>query len=271
MHDVAWSAGGILDYIDVLRQVHEDYIRAGAEIIIANTFATSRYMLEAAGMGDKVGLVNVAAVNAALAARDSVSSGRDIWVAGSISPMAPYDDSDQTPDMATMTASFREQARILADSGVDFIALEMMRDIDHTRAAIESVQAVGLPLWVGYSCGIDGSGTVKMVPRLGGEYRLEDVVKQVRVPDDAVIAIMHTQVEDTSAALDILMAEWHGRVAAYPHSGHFQMPHWQFQAVMTPDEFLAHARRWLGKGIRAVGGCCGIGPEHIRVLASELA
>ena len=271
MHDVAWSAGGIIDYIDILRQVHEDYIRAGADVIIANTFATSRYMLEAAGLGDKVGLVNIAAVNAALAARDSVSSGRDIWVAGSISPMAPYDDSEQAPDIAVMAASFDEQARILADAGVDFVALEMMRSIDHTRAAVDAVERVGLPLLLGYSCALNGDGTVVLAPRLGGEFRLDEVVGQVAVPEGTVVTIMHTDVGETLPALKVLRSQWAGRIGVYPHSGHFNMPHWEFDAVMPPEEFLEEARSWIGLGACVIGGCCGIGPEHIRVLAENLA
>lgn len=270
MHDVAWSAGGILDYIDILRQVHEDYIRAGAEIIIANTFATSRYMLEAAGLGDKVGLVNITAVNAALAARDSVSGGRDIWVAGSIAPMAPFDDSDQAPDIGTVAASFTEQARIMADAGVDFIILEMMRDIDHTRAAVDAVDNAGLPVWVGYSCAVNGADTVILSPRLGGEFRLDEVIGRVEVPAGSVIAIMHTQVEETLPALEVLRSAWAGRIGVYPHSGEFCMPHWQFDTVMEPEDFLAHARSWAALGAGVIGGCCGIGPEHIRVLAENL-
>jgi S-methylmethionine-dependent homocysteine/selenocysteine methylase len=111
---------------------------------------------------------------------------------------------------------------------------------------------------------------VVLAPRLGGEFRLEEVVRQVAVPEGAVVAIMHTQVEETLPALKILRSHWAGRIGVYPHSGEFRMPHWQFDTVMAPDDFLAHARTWVDLGARMIGGCCGIGPEHIRVLAENL-
>jgi S-methylmethionine-dependent homocysteine/selenocysteine methylase len=270
MDSNAWAALAVLEHGDVLRGVHEDYIRAGAEVIITNTFSTTRYMLEAAGLGDRVEEINRAGVEAALRARDAAAGGREVWVAGSISPMAPGADTARRPSLEVCAESFREQARILAAAGVDLIALEMMRDVDHTVAAIEAAQATGLPVWVGFSCQRASDGRLELAPRIAETVELGDGIARSMARGGDVVAVMHSDVEVTDPALDAARARWSGPLAAYPHSGHFIMPHWQFDQVIGPEAYLEAARGWVAKGARIIGGCCGIGPEHIRLLAEGL-
>jgi S-methylmethionine-dependent homocysteine/selenocysteine methylase len=104
MHGVAWSAAAIETHPDVVRQVHEDYIRAGADIIIANTFATSRAVLERAGMGGRVRDLNVRAVALAKEARDVASGGRDVYIAGSISTSLMPDSEGRTSSGSALPA-----------------------------------------------------------------------------------------------------------------------------------------------------------------------
>jgi len=144
MHDVSWSGIASLSHPETLRQIHVDYIAAGAEIVIANTFAASRYLLEAAGLAEQVPAANEAAVALAREARDRAAGAREVWIAGSISPMAPAAERGRRPDLATVAASFREQAEILAQAGVDLLLLEMMRDVGYARAAVDAAAATGL-------------------------------------------------------------------------------------------------------------------------------
>ena len=174
MNDVAWSAAALLTHADTLRDVHADYIRAGADIIITNTFATSRYMLEAAGLGSKTRDINTSAVTVAKQARDQAAGDREIWIAGSISPMAPETDREKRPEVATAGASFREQAEILAGAGVDLIILEMMRDITYTAAALDAATATGLPVWVGFSVSSSATGEIVMVPGIADDLAFGD-------------------------------------------------------------------------------------------------
>ena len=85
-----------------------------------------------------------------------------------------------------------------------------------------------------------------------------------------MLTVMHSDVEDTCEALEIARSHWPGALGAYPHSGTFRMPHWDFDTVIAPDAYLAEARKWVALGARAVGGCCGIGPAHIRLLGERL-
>jgi S-methylmethionine-dependent homocysteine/selenocysteine methylase len=81
---------------------------------------------------------------------------------------------------------------------------------------------------------------------------------------------MHSDVGVTVPALEELKKHWSGPLFAYPHSGEFKMPHWQFDTVMAPEAYAAEANRYIDMGVRAIGGCCGMGPEHIRALKDTL-
>ena len=76
---------------------------------------------------------------------------------------------------------------------------------------------------------------------------------------------MHTIMNDMDPSLDELRASWDGPIMAYPESGYFKMPHWQF-GDMSPEEFAAACRRWVESGVQIVGGCCGVSVEHIAAL-----
>jgi S-methylmethionine-dependent homocysteine/selenocysteine methylase len=270
MHPVLWSGAAALGHGEVLEEIHADYLRAGAEVLITNTFASSRHMLDATGLGDRMREINRAAVERAWRARDRAAAGREVWIAGSISPMAPGADPARRPGLDAAAAGFGEQAEILATAGVDLIVLEMMRDVAFTQAALDAALATGLPVWVGLSCVWSAGREVVMAPAIAADLALAEVVAPVMARGGALLAIMHSDVDVTPPALAIARAHWSGPLGAYPHSGHFEMPNWQFGAVISPEAYLAEAEAWVAQGVQVVGGCCGIGPEHIRLLAERL-
>jgi S-methylmethionine-dependent homocysteine/selenocysteine methylase len=266
MDDAAWDAAALLTHPDTVREVHEDYIRAGADVIIANTFATARHVLEPAGMGERFRELNTRAVALAKEARENAADGA-VFIAGSISTFTARYDYSYEPQAEKARANYREQAEVLAESGVDVIALEMMRDIEQTTYALEAAVAVGLPVWVGFSCRTTEEGTVVL---WDGEHTLREALEQIPPLGASLVSIMHTLTEDTPPALQEVTEHWSGPVGAYPHSGEFIMPNWQFVDMISPEDFAAEAQRWSDMGARLIGGCCGIGPEHIRLLKERL-
>jgi S-methylmethionine-dependent homocysteine/selenocysteine methylase len=270
MDGQAWSATANLTHPDVVRGVHEDYIRAGADVVITNTFATARCHLEAAGLGERVAEVNRRAVELAREARDRASGGREVWVAGSMSTMAPGADPARRPPVPRLSEMLREQADILARAGVDLIVLEMMRDVDYAVGAVDAARATGLPVWVGFSCRRTVDGAVAMFSGIRDELLFADVIAPVMARGGSLLAVMHSEIGDTGPAIEVAKRHWQGPLAAYPESGYFTMPNWQFVDVIPPEDFAAHAAHWLGQGVQVLGGCCGLGPEHIRLLRQRL-
>lgn len=284
MNSIAWSGLAVATDPDAVRRVHLDYIRAGAEIIITNTFATGRNMLRLAGEEDRTADLNRQAALLALQAREEAAEakGQDkdgswqvapasVWVAGSISPMSGGLGDEAKSSAELMRSDFEEQAGLLAESGVDFLILEMIRDIDFACVALEAALNTGLPAWVGFSCKETNDGGINLAPTLNEEIPLAKGVAAVMSEGGSLAAVMHSDVDVTGPALDAVTSVWDGPTGAYPESGYFIRPNWQFVDIIPPADFTDRAVEWIGMGASAVGGCCGIGPQHILALSDRLS
>jgi homocysteine S-methyltransferase len=256
-----WSALAPLSHYEVLRAIHADYIAAGAQVITTNTFATTRFVLAAAGCGDELEAINAKAVAAAREARDE--SGHDVAIAGSISCLPPRFDVHAYPDERVERAAYRELAAMLAEAGVDLLVLEMMQETRHAPLACEAARAVGLPFWLGVSSRAGAGGTL-----VGFDFPLVPLSAclEALLPfAPAAVAVMHSPLSAIVPALHEIRAQWAGPVGAYPEIGDGTAH------SVSPAELVAHAREWLAAGAQVIGGCCGTSPEHIRALATVIA
>ena len=268
MDGMAWCAVATKTSPDILRALHEDYIRAGADVITTNSFSAARHVLEPAGLGDQVIAINRSAVALARAARDAAAE-RPVWIAGSISCFIAGLDRWKIPTPEVAKASYREQADCLADAGVDLLLMEMMMDDKHSCYALEAALATGLPVWVGFSCRLADDGeTVLMFSQDADDIRFDHVLPKLMAAGGSVAGVMHSKLADTGPALDVLLDHWSGPVMAYPESGEeFTMPMWNFGDAASPDDFAAAMATWVAKGVQIIGGCCATGPEHILAMA----
>jgi S-methylmethionine-dependent homocysteine/selenocysteine methylase len=270
MSGQTWCAEANLTHPQIVRAVHDDYIAAGAEVITANTFATSALLFNALSRDDELIEIDRKAVSIAKEA----ANNKPVAVAGSMSTMRPVQaGSDRTnlsrewPE-AEARRLFRRKAEGLAVANVDFIMMEMMRDGDYAVWASEAALETGLPVWIGISAERREDGALTGFGR--PDWLLEDVAARLAKLNPAVITIMHTSPNDTGEALEIVRRNWQGPLGAYPESGYFKMPDWQFVNVISPKDLAARSGEWRRAGAAIFGGCCGIGPEHIRVLSVTL-
>ena len=133
----AWCGVANVTHPDTVRRVHESYLEAGADVITANTFATCRHVLEAAGYGDETVAINRRAVELAREALETVAPDRPVAIAGSMSnnvawlpgTVGPDPAYEPTPDREA--ANYREMADTLAEAGCDLLVMEMMTDLEH--------------------------------------------------------------------------------------------------------------------------------------------
>jgi methionine synthase I (cobalamin-dependent) len=268
MHGETWCAEVNLSHPQIVQAVHEAYVEAGADIIIANTFATSPLLFNALGRDDDIAKIDKAAVELARRA----CAGRPIPVAGSFSTLRPVTpNTDRTHKQREWSRDeamppMRRKARALVEAGCDFIMMEMMRDADYSLWATEAAIETGLPVWVGVSAERRGDGKLAGFNR--NEWSFEEFVPKLMALKIDVCSVMHTSPNDMDEALDVVRTSWSGPLGAYPESGYFKMPDWQFVDIIPPQELAAKAREWRRKGVSVLGGCCGIGPEHIRALAN---
>src|SRR5262245_28610965 len=224
MHGFAWSAAALDTHPETVRAVHEDYIRAGADVIITNSFSTARHVLEPAGLGDRVRALNPRAVTLAQAARENAAAGRPVAIAGSISSFR----ADDTP-AEQLEANYREQAELLAEAGVDLLALEMMYNVEQAAPAIRAALATGLPTWVGFSCRVAEDGVVQLLDGSSFAAGLrQSLALLAHLPKGhTAVTVMHTLTEDIAPALEIVRQHWFGPTGAYAHSGGWIDPNWR--------------------------------------------
>jgi len=267
MDDKVWSGRAVLTNPEAVQQAHEAFIKAGAEVIITNTFAAARHMLEPGGLGQQVEEINRNAVKLAFQARDHVAE-EPVAIVGSICEWAPTDDSRWHQPKA-VGESVREQADLLAEAGVDLIALEMCEEIELSVAATEAALETGLPVWIGMSAKThQGCDHLSVFDTAAFDF--ESLVKALADYPAMMMNIMHTPITDVDEALTLTRKYWQGPIGVYPESGYFIMPDWQFVDIIEADALAALAEGWVIDGVRLVGGCCGLGPAHIAALRREL-
>ncbi len=276
MNDAAWCGPANITHRELLEQVHLDYIRAGAEIITTNTYATTRLMLEPAGYGNRIEEIYRSACGAALHAlqRAHQELGRsDVLVAGSLSHMVPKSaaGAESTDPYSGLgrekfCAALHEAAGLLKAGGCDFILLEMMYHPERFQCVLEAALSTDLPVWAGFSARWGENGEILSFFQ-ERDIMLEEVIAQLPLQGIDAAGIMHSNVDITGPALEILRRSFEGPLYAYPDSGFFRMPNWQFEDIISPPDLTAYAIDWIADGVSAVGGCCGLSVEHIEALS----
>ncbi len=270
MSGETWCADVNGTHGDIVKEVHLDYIAQGADIVTANTYATSPLNFSHIGRVDDVNKIDAVAVAIAKAA----VADSDVCVAGSMSTMRPMQLGTDRNDLAVewpeeeARALFAMKAKGLKDAGVDLIMMEMMRDADYAILACEAALATGLPVWIGIAVEKREDGQLAGFGR--SDQLLSNFAPALAALKPDVICIMHSSPEDTGPAIEILKQSWSGPIGAYPESGYFKSPDWVFTEI-TPAELLGSAKTWQQQGVTIFGGCCGIGPAHIAALKEEFA
>ena len=311
MHPAAWCGPGNYTHPSTVRQMHERYIRAGADIITTNTFNTIRPALEAAGYPDLVREINVRAVDAAREARDRSNVERDIYIAGSISCRIPVRDQrtgtllggtgfgyGASLSAQELRAYADEQADILAESGIELFIMEnMWADNDSRMIAAEAAIDTGIPVWVGFTASVTPDGeTVRMnfgdernayssgmgMPLWTSSWRNVDYdmtlaqgVKEVATLNPDAITVFHSRISETTDALQVVLEQWNGTVVLYPDAGRTDyLETWQDTSVAneeTADELTREAAKWVNSGAQVIGTCCGFGANYTKALSNSLS
>lgn len=270
MDPEAWCGPATLENADILEGIHRDYIEAGADVITANTYASSRIMLASAGYGDRFEEINKKAIETAMKARDK-SGKPGVLVAGSLSCMVPmasgtaHTDPDREPSMAEKEEAFGELAQLLKAEGCDLIIQEMVYHPLRMEPNFKVAMATGLPVWTGFSARRGEDGRILSFAHFE-EIPFEETVGILKDFEVQAAGVMHTPANITGEGLAIIREVFDGPLMAYPDSGYFKMPQWQFDNVIPPETFLAYAKEWAHQGAQIIGGCCGLSPEHIAAL-----
>ncbi|MAG32809.1 MAG: homocysteine methyltransferase [Deltaproteobacteria bacterium] len=266
-----WSTHALLEAPERVWAIHAAYLRAGAEVITANTFRTQRRTLARAALGDRDAELTRRAVTLARAAiaegegeaGDRNPPARGQWVAGSLAPLEDCYRPDLLADDASLDREHGRQAMLLGDAGVDLILIETMNTIAEARVAARAAARTGLPFAVGFVSWEAGR-------LLSGE-SLEDAALESIDLGAACVGVNCVPPASLEASRAALVRIDAGLLVS-PNLG-------------LPDEHAGFARcdeagpnafpdlfdPWLECNARIIGGCCGTTPSHIAALAQRLA
>lgn len=244
---------------DLVAEVHQAYVRAGADVIETNTFGANRIKLGAFGLAEKVHAINLQGARIARhAAREQA------YVAGAIGPLGIRIEPWGKTGVDEAEAYFREQARALHEGGVDLFILETFRDLNEISAAIRAIRGIcDLPIVAQVTTEedgntLDGVAPESFVPEL--ERQGADVVGLNCSVGPA--AMLETIERMSQVAVT--------RLAAQPNAGSPREVEGRNIYLCSPEYMASYARRFINNGVRLVGGCCGTTPDHIRQIKSAV-
>jgi 5-methyltetrahydrofolate--homocysteine methyltransferase len=245
---------------DVLKGIHLDYARAGANVLTTNTFGGTRFKMPA---DIDIADFNRAMANAARRAADE--AGGNVFVAGSVGPTGHFLKPLGDLSFEELVEAYKEQMRGLVDGGVDLLLMETHFDIAELRAAIVAAREVcSLPVGASmtFENGVSLTGTSPEV--------FVETVANMGV--DLVATNCSAGPEQMVAVVEQMLAVSPVPVLVMPNAG---LPELDASGNtvfrLNPTSFAEQTRKFAEMGVRCMGGCCGTTPDHIAALCKAVA
>src|SRR5881227_3350491 len=244
---------------DLVRSLHEEYVRAGAEVIETNTFTATAHKLQQYGLEGSLRLINIAAARIAREA-----AGERCYVAGAVGPLGlriePYGPTsfDEAKEM------FKDQIGALLEGGVDLFVLETFSDISQLRQAIRAVQELcDLPIVAQMTIMPDGNTTFGTTPEVFTTRLDEWGADVIGLNCGVGPAIVLNAIEKMRAVTN-------KKLSAQPNAGLPRDVQGRQFYMCSPEYMAKYAKRLIQSGVRFIGGCCGTTPAHIKLIAGAV-
>lgn len=248
----------VMDQPDKVFQLYCEFVNAGSDIILTNTFGSSRLHLLHAGISERFEQTNLRAVELA----QQAVKGTETLVAGSMGPLGEMLEPLGTLSETNAEAEYAAQARQLAQAGVDLLVIETQFDLTEAKAAIRGARSVSdLPLVCSFSYDRGTRTMMGVKPTQMARELAESGVTALGIN-------CGKSLDDNLKALNELRAAtnlpiWFKPNAGLPHTGENNLVEYD----VTPEVMGSHVLAWINAGARLVGGCCGTSPEHLAAIA----
>jgi homocysteine S-methyltransferase len=244
---------------DLVREVHRDYIKAGADIIETNTFGGNRTKLMTHGLVEELREINIAG---ARLAREAANG--EVYVAGAIGPLGIRIEPWGKTSIDEARAIFREQATALLEGGVDFFILETFSDLNEVYAAILGVKDVSaFPIVAQMTITEDGNSLEGTPPEVFAK-RLDEWGA------DVVGLNCSVGPQTMLDAIERIGTVTAKRLSVQPNAGKPQNIEGRNLYLCSPEYMASYARKFVQYGVRIVGGCCGTTPQHIKAMRGAI-
>jgi methionine synthase / methylenetetrahydrofolate reductase(NADPH) len=245
----------------LVREIHSEYVRAGAEVLETNTFGGNRVRLSAFGFAEKLQAIAEAGVRLAREA-----AGDRAFVAGAMGPLGVQIEPLGAMSFAEARAVFREQAEALVHAGVDLIVLETFFELNELREAIFAAREAAGPDMV-----IIAQVTVEDDGRLRDGASTETFTRSLgEWPVDVIGVNCSAGPKVALETVEKMLALTDKPLSAMPNAGLPATVEGRNIYLCSPEYMAQYARRFLQAGVRVIGGCCGTTPEHIKQICGEV-
>ncbi len=259
------SEGWNISHPQAVQKIHQEYIKAGGDVILTNTFGASRIKLNSFGMGNNIQKINEAAVNIA---KDAVNKEKKlekrIFIAGSLGPtgriLEPYGDLK----VSEVYKNYKEQAVILERAGVDLIILETFYDLEEIKTALKAVKE-NTDLMVIASMTFD-----KNLRTVYGIDPERAVIVLENEGTDGIGANCGTGPEILYKVLKIMKKVSKTYLMAKPNAGMPKLVGNKVVYPASPDIMADFTEKFIKLGLNLIGGCCGTTPLHIKVMSGKI-
>lgn len=246
----------------MVRDVHLEYVRAGAEILETNTFGATRSRLTTYGLAEKLADINRAGVRLA---REAAGERRNVFVAGAVGPLGIHIEPLGPTSLSEARVMFREQVEALAGAGVDLLIFETFSSLPELREAVAAArEAAGDEIVVVAQVTADEDGRLHDGTDVEAFTRFLDAL-----PADVIGLNCSVGPKPTLETVERMLAFTNKPLSAMPNAGHPTRVEGRNIYLSSPEYMAQYARRMLWAGVKIVGGCCGTTPGHIKAIASE--
>ncbi len=244
---------------DLVREVHEEYINAGADIIETNTFGATRNKLQPYGLESRLREINVAAARIAREA-----AGDKVFVAGAIGPLGLRIEPFGPTSFDEAKSTFSEQVEALLEGSVDLFILETFSEVPEIEQAIKAVRELSdLPIVAQMAIQMDGKTTFGTTP--------ESFTAALDKLDVDVIGLnCGMGPNHTLNALEKMRSVTDKKLSAQPNAGLPRDVQGRQFYMGSPEYMAEFSRRFVQAGAKFVGGCCGTTPTHIKLIAESI-
>lgn len=256
-----WASQALLDCPDTVRAVHHEYVDAGAEILVANTFRTTVDALRQVGIASRGGELNRLAVR--LAREAAEHANHRVVIAASVAPVRDCYKPESSPDDATLRDEHARMMDWLVAAGVQIAWIETLSTLREARIAAAAAATAGLPFVCSFLTREDGQ-------LLSGDSIAQAVVAVAEF-EPLAVGLNCIPPRGVSDQLGPIVSATKLPVVVYAHIGNSKpTPGWTFAESATPEEYGVLAESWLAEGAWIIGGCCGTDARHIRAIAGVL-
>ncbi|XP_072174815.1 betaine--homocysteine S-methyltransferase 1-like [Diadema setosum] len=276
----SWTPEAVVQYPDAVKQLHREFLRAGADVLQTFTFFASEENLKFKGVGDTGdAAVSYDELNrrACELAREVADEG-DALVAGSLSPVTIYQDG---AGKERVQEAFKKQLDIFQERGVDFLLGEFFGYVEEAEWAVEVMVSSGLPVAcmmkmtvIGDTSGVKPDEVAVRLAKAGADVIGVNCCFDPRTALET-IAVMKEGLERAGLKKHLMVQPvgYHTQEIKYDPIGYSNLPEFPFAMeprALTRIDARQFARRAYELGVTYIGGCCGFEPYHIRAIAEEL-